>query len=75
ALATAPRLVMPLFITMGTADRVAKLERARAFFDAAGSKDKIWNPREGSFNEVLSEPEWPVVAESIADFVLNHTGG
>jgi len=66
----APSLRMPLYVTMGTGDPVAKLESARAFFDAAGSADKTWDAREGLFHEVLSEPEWRSVADGIAEWVL-----
>ncbi len=68
----APSLTMPLYVVMGTEDRVAKVESARAFFDAAGSSDKTWNARRGLFHEVLNEPEGPAIAEEIAGFVLGH---
>jgi alpha-beta hydrolase superfamily lysophospholipase len=64
-------LAMPLHVVMGTGDRIAKLEKARAFFDRAGSSDKTWEEREGLFHEVLNEPEWPSIADRIADFVLS----
>jgi len=66
----APSLLLPLYLVMGTEDRVARLATARAFFDAAGSPDKIWDAREGLFHEVLNEPQWPSIAAAIADFVL-----
>ena len=70
AISTAPSLSMPLYVVFGTGDRVVKQERARAFFDAAGSKDKHWDSREGLYHEVLNEPEWPAIAGAIADWVL-----
>jgi alpha-beta hydrolase superfamily lysophospholipase len=72
AFARAASLTMPLYVAMGTADRISKYERARAFFDAAGSRDKTWNAREGLFHEVLNEPEWPGIAEKMADWILAH---
>lgn len=72
AIARAGSLAMPLYVVMGTQDRIAKIEKARAFFDAAGARDKTWDPREGLFHEVLNEPEWRGIADKIADFVLAH---
>lgn len=72
ALADAPRLAMPLYVTFGTEDRVASMASAKRFFDAAGSADKTWDPREGLFHEVLNEPSWKDVVEPIARWVLAH---
>jgi alpha-beta hydrolase superfamily lysophospholipase len=73
ALAQAPSLTMPLYVVVGTEDRVAKVETARAFFDAAGSQDKTWDARAGLFHEVLNEPEWRDIADKIAEWVLTHS--
>jgi alpha-beta hydrolase superfamily lysophospholipase len=72
ALLRAPSLKLPLYLVMGKDDHVAKVESARQFFDAAGSTDKTWDLREGLLHEVLNEPEWRSIADSIADFVLAH---
>jgi alpha-beta hydrolase superfamily lysophospholipase len=72
AIARAPSLAMPLYEFMGTADRIAKIERAREFFDAAGSADKTWVPLEGLFHETLNEVDWRPVATGVADWVLAH---
>jgi alpha-beta hydrolase superfamily lysophospholipase len=72
AFARAATLSMPLFVAMGTADRISKYERARAFYDAAGSRDKTWDAREGLFHEVLNEPEWRGIADKMADWMLSH---
>jgi alpha-beta hydrolase superfamily lysophospholipase len=66
ALTNAPRLTLPLYITFGTSDRVASLSGAKKFFDAAGSSDKTWDPREGLFHEVLNEPSWKDLVDTIA---------
>jgi alpha-beta hydrolase superfamily lysophospholipase len=71
-LARAPALTMPLYLVMGSLDRVAKVARARAFFDAAGSPDKTWDERPGLFHEVLNEPEWRSIADRLADWILDH---
>ena len=69
ALERAPSLRLPLLVAMGTEDRVAKLESARAFFDAAGSPDKTWTPRAGAFHEILNEPDWRTLADQMATFI------
>ncbi|MDB4934762.1 MAG: Lysophospholipase [Labilithrix sp.] len=72
ALAGAPRLALPLYMTFGTNDKVASMTTAKRFFDAAGSADKTWDPREGLFHEVLNEPSWKDIVENIARWVLAH---
>lgn len=72
ALASASRLTMPLYMTFGTADKVASMTTAKRFFDAAGSIDKTWDPREGLFHEVLNEPSWKDIVDKIAAWVLAH---
>jgi len=72
ALASASRLTMPLYMTFGTADKVASLAAGKRFFDAAGSADKTWDPREGLFHEVLNEPSWKDIVDNIARWVLAH---
>ena len=69
----APRLSLPLYMVMGTADKVASFPTAKTFFDTAGSKDKTWDPREGLFHEVLNEPSWKDIVDPIAKWVLAKT--
>ena len=71
-LAQASRLTLPLHMTFGTADKVASMPAGKRFFDAAGSTDKTWDPREGLFHEVLNEPSWKDIVETIARWVLAH---
>ena len=73
ALSSAPHLTLPLYMTFGTADKVASFTAGKRFFDAAGSADKTWDPREGLFHEVLNEPSWKDIVENIARWVLEHT--
>jgi alpha-beta hydrolase superfamily lysophospholipase len=72
AIDRAPTLKMPLYTFIGTGDRVVKIERAREFFDAAGSPDKTWVPYDGLFHETLNEIDWQPVAGAVADWVLAH---
>jgi len=71
AIENAPKLAMPLFMTFGTADKVASMPVAKTFYDAAGSKDKTWDPREGLFHEVLNEPSWKDLVETIAKWIVS----
>ncbi len=73
AMARAGSITLPLYVVMGTGDRVAKVEVARAFFDAAGSADKTWYAPEGLLHEVLNEPEWRPIADRISDWILAHS--
>jgi len=74
ALAQAGKLTMPLFMTFGTADKVASMPTAKRFYEAAGSSDKTWDPREGLFHEVLNEPSWKDIVETMARWILAHAG-
>jgi lysophospholipase len=72
ALARASELTMPLYVVMGSEDHVASIERARAFFERASSKDKTWDESAGHLHEVLNEPEWRKVADRLATWILAH---
>jgi alpha-beta hydrolase superfamily lysophospholipase len=75
AIQRAPSLSMPVYVVMGGADPVASVSRAKAFFDAVGSKDKTWNELPGLFHEVLNELSWREIADGIATWVLATTAG
>jgi lysophospholipase len=72
ALEGARTVTLPLYVVVGTADRVANPKAGRSFFDSATSPDKTWDSREGLFHEVLNEPEWRAIADRIADWILAH---
>ncbi len=69
ALADAPKLRLPLYVAFGTADPVASFSAGKRVFDAAGSEDKTWDPLDGLFHEVLNEPSWKDLVETIARWV------
>lgn len=70
ALRRAREITLPLYVTFGGADPVAKLETGRAFFDSYGSTDKKWETLEGLRHEPLNEPEHgPAIAARIADWL------
>ena len=64
-------VTLPLYVVVGTADRIAKPAAARTFFDRASSADKTWDSREGLLHEVLMEPEWRPIADRMADWMLS----
>jgi alpha-beta hydrolase superfamily lysophospholipase len=68
----APRLALPLYMLLGSADPVASPKGGRRFHELAGSKDKTLDVREGLYHEVLNEPEWPELAKALGDWVLAH---
>jgi alpha-beta hydrolase superfamily lysophospholipase len=75
ALARAPSLQVPLFIiAAGSKDRLADVAGSRAFAATAGGQDKTLDVREGSFHEVLSDPDWRVPADAVADWLLARAG-
>ncbi len=69
-MARAPELTLPLYIAMGTEDRVSDFSTARTFFDRAGSSDKTFDTCKGLFHEVLNEPEWRDIASPMAEWML-----
>lgn len=48
-------LTVPLFVVAGTADRIASMPAARAFFDTVASADKTWKDYTDFRHEVLCE--------------------
>jgi alpha-beta hydrolase superfamily lysophospholipase len=72
AMARASSLALPLYVAFGEADPVASHAAGKAFFDAAGSKDKTWDGRRGLYHEILNEPEWPTIAKPMGEWVLAH---
>ncbi len=69
-LARAGELRLPLFEAFGTEDRVAKGSAGRAFFDRAASVDKTWRECTGALHEPLNEPDWRVLADEMAAWML-----
>lgn len=72
ALARASSFTAPFYMSFGDADGVASFPAGKAFFAAAGSKDKTFDAKEDLFHEVLNEPSWETVAAPMAKFVLTH---
>lgn len=70
ALKSASRLTMPLYMAFGTADPVASFKQGKRFYDLAGSTDKKFEARDGQFHEIVNEPTWKELVESIAKWVI-----
>jgi acylglycerol lipase len=73
ALASAGSLSLPLYVAFGEADPVASPQAGKAFYDAAGSKDKTWDGRPGLFHEILNELDWPAIATPMGEWILSHS--
>lgn len=69
-LENASRLKLPLYMVFGGADKVASFPAGKRFFEAAGSTEKTFDPREGLFHEVLNEPSWKDIVEPMAKWIL-----
>jgi alpha-beta hydrolase superfamily lysophospholipase len=72
ALARAASITMPLYVVVGTADRLVKTETTRGFFERVSSTDKTLDERKGLYHEVLNEPEWRGIADKMAQWILAH---
>jgi alpha-beta hydrolase superfamily lysophospholipase len=70
ALARAGELRLPLYVTFGTKDHVAKESAAKTFYDRAASSDKTWEERVGACHEVLNEPDWKELADHIGEWIV-----
>lgn len=70
ALANASKLTLPLYVALGTGDPVVDCAGGRAFYESASSKDKTKREYEGLLHEILNEPEWPSIADAMAEWVL-----
>jgi alpha-beta hydrolase superfamily lysophospholipase len=56
-LAEAARCTRPLLVQQAGADQLSLVADTHAFFQAAGSKDKLYNLYEGFFHEIFNEVE------------------
>lgn len=54
---TGASITLPLLVVAGTADRIASMPAARAFFDTIASADKTWKDYSDFRHEVLCELE------------------
>jgi len=70
----AERLVTPLLVFHGTADRVVPITGTRTAFPRFGSKDKTFVELPGVYHAIPIEPEGPETAARIADWLKLRSG-
>ena len=63
---------VPLFLLSGAADGVASVETGRAFFEAVGSKDKVYKAYPGMRHEPLNELGKEEVQGDISNWISAH---
>ncbi|WP_257455785.1 alpha/beta hydrolase [Archangium lipolyticum] len=68
----APEVKVPLFQLCGAEDRVASVEAGRLFFDAVGSKDKVYKVYPGMRHEPLNELGKEEVQGDISNWISSH---
>jgi alpha-beta hydrolase superfamily lysophospholipase len=65
-------ITTPLLMLHGTADPIASLAAARAFFDTVASADKTWKEYVDFRHELLNEIGKEQVVEDISQWILAH---
>ena len=71
-MALAPLLQLPLFLLGGAEDGVAHVATGRAFFDAVGSRDKVYKAYPGMLHEPLNELGKEQVFQDISNWISEH---
>ena len=70
----APRILTPLLVLHGTADRVVPIGGTRSAFPTFGSLDKSFIEVDGAFHALPIEPEGDRIAGQIADWLEARNG-
>lgn len=63
------RIVLPVLILHGTADKAASADGSREFFDAAGSSDKTLKLYEGHYHDLLNDLDRDCVKNDIGNWI------
>lgn len=63
-------LTLPIYCVFGTDDRIARIDAAKAFVDAASSRDKTFDVRADYRHVPLADLGWEPVADTIASWLL-----
>ncbi|KNC98611.1 uncharacterized protein SPPG_06292 [Spizellomyces punctatus DAOM BR117] len=66
----AAQLTLPLLITFGTGDHICSYDAAKAFCDAAASKDKTFKSYTDLCHELHNEPEKDEIIKFYIDWIL-----
>lgn len=67
------RLVLPVLILHGTADKAADVDGSREFFGAAGSRDKILKLYEGHYHDLLNDLDRDRVTNDIGNWITQRS--
>lgn len=67
-----PKVTLPLLVLAGTADPIASMPAARAFFETVGSRDKTWKEYGDARHEVLMELGKEQVWGDISQWISAH---
>lgn len=67
-----PKVTLPLLVLAGTADPIASMPAARAFYETVGSRDKTWKEYDGARHEVLMELGKEQVWADISQWISAH---
>lgn len=66
-----PALLLPVLVLHGTADRAAKPEGSKFFYDTAGSADKTLKLYEGSFHDPLNDLDKETIMRDIQAWIAS----
>jgi alpha-beta hydrolase superfamily lysophospholipase len=66
----AARLTLPIYCVMGTDDRIARIEAAKAIVDRAASRDKTFDVRPDYRHVPLADLAWEPVADALAAWLV-----
>ncbi len=64
-----PDIALPMLILHGTADRLCDVRGSQDLYERAASVDKTLKLYEGSYHELLNEPEKEAAVEAICDWL------
>lgn len=67
-----PRVILPVLILHGTADKATRPSGSQRFYDTAGSADKTLKLYEGHFHDLLSDVGKEAVMEDIKGWIAAH---
>jgi alpha-beta hydrolase superfamily lysophospholipase len=63
--ASAPRLLLPMLVLHGTADKLVPLAANRPVYQAFGTRDRVVKLYDGLYHEVFNEPEREMVTADL----------
>jgi len=64
-----PKIILPVLILHGTADKATRPSGSQEFFDRTGSKDKTLKLYEGHFHDLLNDYDKETVMADIKEWI------